>query len=298
MKRGFIPTALAAAILIVWASGHGAARQASNDDQQALRTRIEQRYDIVPLSGGVALTPKSPRGDVRLIEISDTIAINGVQVSGRELRERLGADADTGTAALVPQSRRPAPAVCPPGASGRTASSAGRPGRTHDARGSPGPNHAGAARQAIPPFERRPGASIRRRGCQRGRGGDRKWWPFSAPSASTARSAIGADGDARGGYATARPAAGARARGRDATSGVWRPGDADDARARATKPRTCGWRRRRGADRGSRAGGGEGGGRGAGRRGARNRGARPEGGGSRRRGDGRRPIAPGRGRAR
>jgi len=42
----------------------------------------------------VALTPKSPRGDVRLVEISDTIAINGVQVSGRELRERLGADAD------------------------------------------------------------------------------------------------------------------------------------------------------------------------------------------------------------
>ena len=95
MTRGFIHTALAAAILIVSASGHGAARQASSDDQQALRTRIEQRYDVVPLSGGVALTPKSPRGDVRLVEISDTIAINGVQVSGRELRERLGADADT-----------------------------------------------------------------------------------------------------------------------------------------------------------------------------------------------------------
>jgi hypothetical protein len=36
----------------------------------------------------------SPRGDVRLIEISDTIAVNGVQVSGRELRERVGSDAD------------------------------------------------------------------------------------------------------------------------------------------------------------------------------------------------------------
>ena len=66
-----------------------------HEEQQALRARIEQRYDVVPLSGGVALTPKSPRGDVRLIEISDTIAINGVQVSGRELRERVGADADT-----------------------------------------------------------------------------------------------------------------------------------------------------------------------------------------------------------
>ena len=59
-----------------------------------MRARIEQRYDVVPLSGGVALTPKSPRGDVRLIEISDTIAINGVVVSGRELRDRVGADAD------------------------------------------------------------------------------------------------------------------------------------------------------------------------------------------------------------
>ena len=124
---------------------YGAARQVSNDDQQALRTRIEQRFDVVPLSGGVALTPKSPRGDVRLVEISDTIAINGVQVSGRELRERLGADADT-VLRLSYLDRddlrrlfaRQAPA-------GRAASSAGRPGRTHDARGS---NTAGAARQA------------------------------------------------------------------------------------------------------------------------------------------------------
>jgi hypothetical protein len=74
---------------------HAAAQQISADEQQALRTRIEQQYDVVPLSNGVALRPKSPRGDVRLIEISDTIAINGVPVSGRELRERVGADADT-----------------------------------------------------------------------------------------------------------------------------------------------------------------------------------------------------------
>ena len=95
MRRGFINTALAVAILVVSASMHGAARQTPSDDQLTLRTRIEQRFDIVPLAGGVALTPKSPRGDVRLVEISDTIAINGVQVTGRELRERLGADADT-----------------------------------------------------------------------------------------------------------------------------------------------------------------------------------------------------------
>jgi hypothetical protein len=96
MTRAFLPTTLAAAIVIA-AAVHAGAQQvpASEEAQQALRARIEQRYDVVPLSGGVALTPKSPRGDVRLIEISDTIAVNGVAVSGRELRERVGADADT-----------------------------------------------------------------------------------------------------------------------------------------------------------------------------------------------------------
>ncbi|MEO8075782.1 MAG: polymer-forming cytoskeletal protein [Acidobacteriota bacterium] len=67
----------------------------SPDEQQALRARIEQRYDIVPLTDGVGLRPKSRTKDVRLIEVSDTIAINGVPVSGRELREKVGADAET-----------------------------------------------------------------------------------------------------------------------------------------------------------------------------------------------------------
>ena len=81
--------------LIAAAAVNATAQPVPADEQQALRARIEQRYDVVPLSGGVALTPKSPRGDVRLIEISDTIAINGVAVSGRELREKVGADADS-----------------------------------------------------------------------------------------------------------------------------------------------------------------------------------------------------------
>ena len=94
MKRAFTHTALAVAMLVVVAIVSAAAQPLPADEQQALRARIEQRYDVVPLAVGVALTPKSPRGDVRLIEISDTIAINGVAVSGRELRDRLGADAD------------------------------------------------------------------------------------------------------------------------------------------------------------------------------------------------------------
>jgi hypothetical protein len=95
MKRAFTHTALATAFVVAVAIVGATAQPLPADEQQALRARVEQRYDVVPLAGGVALTPKSPRGDVRLVEISDTIAINGVAVSGRELRDRLGADADT-----------------------------------------------------------------------------------------------------------------------------------------------------------------------------------------------------------
>ena len=63
-------------------------------EDETLRSRIEARYDVVPLSDGVGLRPKSITKDVRLIEVSDTISINGVMVTGRELRDRVGGDAD------------------------------------------------------------------------------------------------------------------------------------------------------------------------------------------------------------
>jgi len=88
-----IALAFTLAAAIATSTAH-AASQAAADEPQALRARIEQRYDVVPLSSGLALRPKSPRGGVRLIEISDTIAVNGVPVTGSELRERVGADAD------------------------------------------------------------------------------------------------------------------------------------------------------------------------------------------------------------
>jgi hypothetical protein len=74
---------------------HGAAQRLSADEQKALRDRIGQRYDVVPLTGGVALRPKARMDDVRLIEITDVIAVNGVPVTGRELRDRVGGDADS-----------------------------------------------------------------------------------------------------------------------------------------------------------------------------------------------------------
>jgi hypothetical protein len=70
------------------------AAQELKPEDHALRSRIEARFDVVPLSGAIGLRPKTSGTDVRLIEVSDTISINGVAVSGRELRERVGADAD------------------------------------------------------------------------------------------------------------------------------------------------------------------------------------------------------------
>lgn len=71
------------------------AGQLTEDEQRSLRDRIQARYDVVPLSDGVALRPKSRTKDVRLIEVEDgSILINGATVTGRELRERIGADAD------------------------------------------------------------------------------------------------------------------------------------------------------------------------------------------------------------
>jgi hypothetical protein len=73
-----------------------AAQQTTPDDLQALRAHIEERFDVVPLTNGMALRPKTKIGDVRLIEIGDgAILVNGAPVTGRELRDRLGSEADT-----------------------------------------------------------------------------------------------------------------------------------------------------------------------------------------------------------
>ncbi|MEO7273815.1 MAG: hypothetical protein ABIX28_03365 [Vicinamibacterales bacterium] len=64
-------------------------------EDRALRTEIESRYDVVPLSDGIGLRPKESHAEVRLIEVSDAVSVNGVVVTGRELRDRIGGDADT-----------------------------------------------------------------------------------------------------------------------------------------------------------------------------------------------------------
>lgn len=59
-----------------------------------LRDRVEARYQVLPLRGGIALLPKYGDTDVQSLELSDgQIAINGAPVTGAELDQRVGPDA-------------------------------------------------------------------------------------------------------------------------------------------------------------------------------------------------------------
>jgi hypothetical protein len=76
-------------------AGGASAQPASPGDTAALRQQVERRFEVVLLSGGVALVPRSAIPGVRSIELTDgLIAVDGAAVTGAELRERLGEDAD------------------------------------------------------------------------------------------------------------------------------------------------------------------------------------------------------------
>lgn len=83
------------ALVIAVASMLGLALQARQPDSVAeLRDRLRERYDVLVLQDGIGLVPRRESA-VRIIEIrGGAVAINGDEVTGRELRERLGPDAD------------------------------------------------------------------------------------------------------------------------------------------------------------------------------------------------------------
>lgn len=61
---------------------------------QELRRQIESRFQVVPIRGGVVLTPRQARAGVRAVEVSgDSIAINGERVNKQIARDWLGEDA-------------------------------------------------------------------------------------------------------------------------------------------------------------------------------------------------------------
>lgn len=82
--------ALMASMMIMLAALAGSAQ----GDANSVRGRLEKRFEILPIANGVVLTPRF-KSDVRSVEVSDsTVAVNGTPVSGAELRQRLGDDAD------------------------------------------------------------------------------------------------------------------------------------------------------------------------------------------------------------
>ena len=63
---------------------------------EALARQISQGFDVLPVQGGVVLTPKDASRGFRSIDLAaGAIAIDGQPVTGSELRQRVGMDADT-----------------------------------------------------------------------------------------------------------------------------------------------------------------------------------------------------------
>jgi hypothetical protein len=72
-----------------------ASAQETSAANRALAARVQERFTVLPVQDGIVLTPKRPHGDLQSIELSGgTVAVNGTAVTGREVRERLGNDAD------------------------------------------------------------------------------------------------------------------------------------------------------------------------------------------------------------
>ncbi|MBW3660634.1 MAG: hypothetical protein KY397_03260 [Gemmatimonadetes bacterium] len=68
--------------------------QAQEPSLRALRDRVEERYRVLPVQEGIVLIPLYDT-DVEAIELSDgDIAVDGDPVTGAELRDALGEDAD------------------------------------------------------------------------------------------------------------------------------------------------------------------------------------------------------------
>lgn len=68
---------------------------ATSESGQELRRQIERRYEVLPVSGGLLLTPRQSRRGVRTIEVTgDAVAINGEKLPTQTVRDWLGEDAD------------------------------------------------------------------------------------------------------------------------------------------------------------------------------------------------------------
>ena len=94
MRRVGLYAIFAAVLAVAMGLECSMSAQSESSDRAALRRQIERQFDVLPLHNGLALRPKSGQR-VRSIELTDgTIAVDGLPVTGAELREKLGADAE------------------------------------------------------------------------------------------------------------------------------------------------------------------------------------------------------------
>lgn len=90
MKRAVMVASMLVASMLIVLSTLTALAQG---DVNSVRARLDRRFDVLPVANGLVLTPRF-KTDVRSIEVTDsTIALDGVAVTGAELRARLGEDA-------------------------------------------------------------------------------------------------------------------------------------------------------------------------------------------------------------
>ena len=76
-------------------AGSAGDEAAARPELQQLRERAERRFQVIEVRRGMVLVPKSDSARIRTIDINDgQVAVDGTPLTGRELRERLGDDAD------------------------------------------------------------------------------------------------------------------------------------------------------------------------------------------------------------
>ncbi len=87
--------AIVAGLFCAWLMPEVGAATPTATEQQALKSRIETRFKPSASRAGVVLVPKHDVPGVTTIEVADgSVSLDGLVVTGSELRQRLGADAD------------------------------------------------------------------------------------------------------------------------------------------------------------------------------------------------------------
>jgi len=131
------------AVALLCASGAALFAQ-STPGITELRDQLRARYDIVALQDGIGLVPRQRLGGIRMIEIrAGAVAVDGVPLTGGELRQKVGADADvilkvTYLDAVAQRELAAVAGASPAPAAPVPAPSAGRDVRDDDRRDSPG----------------------------------------------------------------------------------------------------------------------------------------------------------------